>query len=49
MTMQALRAIVLHELNLIEEDLSADERIIVAIEIAIRLLSVELQPAQKPD
>lgn len=45
MTMQALRAIVLHELSLIEEELTADERVIVAIEVAVRLLSVELQPA----
>jgi hypothetical protein len=46
MTQKALRAIVLHELDLIEETLTEDERISVAIEIACRLLSVPLVPPQ---
>ena len=45
MTTEAIRAIVLHELDLIEEELTADERIKVAIEVTLRLLSVQLQPA----
>lgn len=48
MTQEALRAIVLYELGLIEEQLTADERLKVALEIAFRLLSIPLRPAQKP-
>lgn len=42
MTYEALKVIVLHELGLIEEELTEDDRIRVAIDIALRLLSVEL-------
>lgn len=45
----ALRAIVLSELDLIEEDLTPDEKLIVAIEIACRLLSVPLTPTPGQD
>lgn len=44
MTIEAIRAIVLHELDLIEEELTQDERISVAVEIACRLLSAPLAP-----
>lgn len=45
MTVEAIRAIVLHELDLIEEELTGDERIKVAIDVTLRLLSVELHAA----
>lgn len=48
LTPEALRAIVLSELDLIEEELTEDERIKVAIDIACRLLSVPLA-ARKTD
>lgn len=46
MSMDALRAIVLNELDLIEEELTADQRLVVAIEITCRLMSVPLAPTQ---
>lgn len=45
MTYEALKVIVLHELGLVEEQLSDEQRIRVAIDIALRLLSVELEQA----
>lgn len=39
MTHEALKAIVLHELGLVEDDLTPDERIKLAVEITIRLLT----------
>lgn len=46
MSIEALRAIVLSELGLVEEELTQDQRIHIAIEIAFRLLSVPLAPLQ---
>lgn len=46
MSMEVLRAIVLSELDLIELELTQDQRIKVAIEIAFRLLSVPMAPPQ---
>ncbi|MBV2150207.1 hypothetical protein KRZ98_18385 [Sphingobium sp. AS12] len=46
MSIEVLRAIVLSELGLIEEELTQDQRIHIAIEIAIRLLSVPVVPAK---
>ena len=45
MTYEALKVIVLHELGLIEAQLNEEQRIRVAIDIALRLLSVELETA----
>jgi hypothetical protein len=42
MTHEALTAIVLHELGLVEDDLTPDERIKLAIDIAIRLLTLSI-------
>lgn len=47
MSIEALRAIVLSELGLIEELLTQDQRIHIAIEIAFRLLSVPMAPPQE--
>jgi hypothetical protein len=40
MSREALKAIVLSELGMIETELSPDERIKLAIEITIRLLTI---------
>lgn len=40
MSYQAVKAIVLNELQMIEEELNEDERITLAIEITIRLLDL---------
>ena len=49
MTQEALYNIVLHELGLIEEELTQNERIKIACEVAFRLLCVPLNVPQKPD
>lgn len=42
MTHEVLKAIVLTELDIAEEELTPDQRIALAIEVTIRLLSIPL-------
>lgn len=43
MTYAAVKAIVLSELNMVEEELTTEQRISLAIEITIRLMSIAVE------
>jgi hypothetical protein len=42
MTVEAIKAIILYELGLHEDDLTPDERVSLVIEITLRLLSIPM-------